>query len=80
MKIKKLTVYQLNKLREYLFTKRLMASNRDEWQKYADMSDEVSKELQVRRLGGESSVCKHIERRIENSNKRSAGRYAVYVR
>ena len=80
MKIKKLTVYQLNKLREYLFTKRLMASNRDEWQKYADMSDEVSKELQVRRLGGESSVCKHIERRIENSNKRSAGRYGVYVR
>lgn len=80
MKIKKLTVYQLNKLREYLFTKCLMASNRDEWQKYADMSDEVSKELQVRRLGGESSVCKHIERRIENSNKRSAGRYGVYVR
>ncbi|TGA94999.1 MULTISPECIES: hypothetical protein [Lactobacillus] len=80
MKIKKLTVYQLNKLRGYLFTKRLMASNRDEWQKYADLSDEVSKELQVRRLGGESSVCKHIERRIENSNKRSAGRYGVYVR
>ncbi|OYR87145.1 hypothetical protein [Lactobacillus taiwanensis] len=80
MKIKKLTVYQLNKLREYLFTKRLMASNRDEWQKYADMSDEVSKELQVRRAGGEPNVCKHIERRIENSNKRSAGRYGVYVR
>ena len=48
MKIKKLTVDQLNKLREYLFTKRLMTSNRDEWQKYADMSDEVSKELQSR--------------------------------
>lgn len=80
MKVKKLTVDQLNKLREYLFTKRLMASNRDEWQKYADMSDEVNKELQVRRVGAEPNVCKHIERRIENSNKRSAGRYGVYVR
>lgn len=80
MKIKKLTTNQLKKLREDLFTKRLSATNKEEWQKYADMSDEVSKELQVRKLGGESSVCKHIERRIENSNKRSAGRYGVYVR
>lgn len=48
MKVKKLTVDQLNKLREYLFTKRLTASNKDEWQTYADMSDEVSKELQYR--------------------------------
>ena len=80
MKIKKLTTNQLKKLREYLFTKRLSATNKEEWQKYADMSDEVSKELQVRRLGGESSVCKHIKRGIENSNKRSAGRYGVYVR
>ncbi|PAB55485.1 hypothetical protein A3Q05_04685 [Lactobacillus johnsonii] len=80
MKIKKLTTNQLKKLREYLFTKRLRATNKEEWQKYVDMSDEVSKELQVRRLGGESSVCKHIGRRIENSNKRSAGRYGVYVR
>ena len=80
MKINKLTTNQLKKLREYLFTKRLSATNKEEWQKYADMSDEVSKELQVRRLGGESSVCKHIKRGIENSNKRSAGRYGVYVR
>ena len=80
MKIKKLTTNQLKKLREDLFTKRLSATNKEEWQKYVDMSDEVSKELQVRRLGGESSVCKHIERRIENSNKRSAGRYGIYVR
>ena len=80
MKINKLTTNQFKKLREDLFTKRLSATNKEEWQKYADMSDEVSKELQVRRLGGESSVCKHIERRIENSNKRSAGRYGVYVR
>ena len=80
MKIKKLTTNQLKKLREDLFTKRLSATNKEEWQKYVDMSDEVSKELQVRRLGGESSVCKHIEGRIENSNKRSAGRYGVYVR
>lgn len=80
MKINKLTTNQLKKLREDLFTKRLSATNKEEWQKYVDMSDEVSKELQVRRLGGESSVCKHIERRIENSNKRSAGRYGVYVR
>lgn len=80
MKIKKLTTNQLKKLREDLFTKRLSATNKEEWQKYADMSDEVCKELQVRRLGGESSVCKHIERGIENSNKRSAGRYGVYVR
>lgn len=48
MKVKKLTVDQLNKLREYLFTKRLTATSRDDWQKYADMSDEVSKELQSR--------------------------------
>lgn len=48
MKVKKLTVDQLNKLCEYLFTKRLSASNRDEWQKYVDMSDEVNKELQSR--------------------------------
>ena len=80
MKIKELTTNQLKKLREDLFTKRLSATNKEEWQKYADMSDEVSKELQVRRLGGQSSVCKHIEGRIENSNKRSAGRYGVYVR
>ena len=80
MKIKKLTTNQLKKLREDLFTKRLSATNKEEWQEYADMSDEVSKELQVRRLGGESSVCKHIKRGIENSNKRSAGRYGVYVR
>ena len=80
MKIKKLTTNQLKKLREDLFTKRLSATNKEEWQKYVDMSDEVSKELQVRRLGGESSVFKHIERRIENSNKRSTGRYGVYVR
>lgn len=50
MKIKKLTINQLKKLREYLFTKRLSATNKEEWQKYADMSDEVSKELQARIL------------------------------
>lgn len=50
MKIKKLTTNQLKKLREYLFTKRLRATNKEEWQKYVDMSDEVSKELQVRVL------------------------------
>lgn len=50
MKIKKLTTNQLKKLREYLFTKRLRATNKEEWQKYADMSDEVSKELQSRAL------------------------------
>lgn len=48
MKVKKLTVDQLNKLREYLFTKRLTVNSRDEWQKYANLSDEVSKELQSR--------------------------------
>ncbi|KXA25074.1 hypothetical protein L2302_00485 [Lactobacillus gasseri] len=50
MKIKKLTTNQLKKSREYLFTKRLSATNKEEWQEYADMSDEVSKELQVRVL------------------------------
>jgi len=50
MKIKKLTTNRLKKLREYLFTKRLSATNKEEWQKYADMSDEVSKELQARIL------------------------------
>ncbi len=50
MKIKKLTTNQLKKLRECLFTKRLSATNKEEWQKYADMSDEVSKELQARVL------------------------------
>ena len=51
MKVKKLTVNQVNKLREYLFTKRLSASNREEWQKYADMSDVVGEELQARMVG-----------------------------
>lgn len=49
MKIKKLTTNQLKKLREYLFTKRLSATNKEEWQKYADMSDEVKHELSIRR-------------------------------
>ena len=52
MKIKKLTTNQLKKLREDLFTKRLSATNKEEWQKYADMSDEVSKELQNRAVRG----------------------------
>lgn len=49
MKIKKLTTNQLTKLREYLFTKRLSATNKEEWQKYADMSDEVGHELSIKR-------------------------------
>lgn len=49
MKMNKLTTKQLKKLREYLFTKRLSATNKEEWQKYADMSDEVRHELSIRR-------------------------------
>ncbi len=49
MKIKKLTTNQLKKLREYLFTKRLSATNKEEWQKYADLSDKVRHELSIRR-------------------------------
>ena len=52
MKIKELTTNQLKELREDLFTKRLSATNKEEWQKYADMSDEVSKELQNRAVRG----------------------------
>ena len=48
MKIKKLTTNQLKKLRTYLLVERMHARSVETWQKCADMSDKVSKELQSR--------------------------------
>lgn len=50
MKINKLTTNQLKELRTYLLVERMHARSAEAWQKYADMSDKVSKELQSRAL------------------------------
>ena len=52
MKIKKLTTNQLKGLRIYLLVERMHARSAETWQKYADMSDKVSKELQNRAVRG----------------------------
>lgn len=52
MKIKKLTTNQLKELRIYLLVERMHARSAEAWQKYADMSEKVSKELQSRAVRG----------------------------
>lgn len=50
MKIKELTTNQLKELRIYLLVERMHVRSAETWQKYADISDKVSKELQSRAL------------------------------
>lgn len=48
MNIRNLSIKELHALRSYLLIERMHARSAETWQKYADMSDKVSKELQSR--------------------------------
>lgn len=48
MNIRNLSIKELQELRTYLLVERMHARSAETWQKYADMSDKVSKELQSR--------------------------------
>ena len=50
MNIRNLSIKELQTLRTYLLVERMHARSAETWQKYADMSDKVSKELQSRAL------------------------------
>lgn len=52
MKIKELTTNQLKELRIYLLVERMHVRSAETWQKCADISDKVSKELQSRAVRG----------------------------
>lgn len=48
MNIRNLSIKELQTLRTYLLIERMHTRSAETWQKYADMSDKVSKELQSR--------------------------------
>ena len=48
MNIRHLSIKELQTLRTYLLIERMHTRSAEAWQKYADMSDKVSKELQSR--------------------------------
>lgn len=50
MNVRNLSIKELQTLRTYLLVERMHARSAETWQKYADMSDKVSKELQSRAL------------------------------
>lgn len=50
MNIRNLSIKESQTLRTYLLVERMHARSAETWQKYADMSDKVSKELQSRAL------------------------------
>ena len=50
MNIRNLSIKELQTLRTYLLIERMHARSAEAWQKYADMSDKVSKELRGRAL------------------------------
>ncbi|WP_260308223.1 hypothetical protein [Lactobacillus johnsonii] len=50
MNVRNLSIKELQTLRTYLLVERMHARSAEAWQKYADMSDKVSKELQSRAL------------------------------
>lgn len=50
MNVRNLSIKELQALRTYLLVERMHARSAEAWQKYADMSDKVSKELRGRAL------------------------------
>ena len=50
MNVRNLSIKELQTLRTYLLIERMHARSAEAWQKYADMSDKVSKELRGRAL------------------------------
>ncbi len=52
MNIRNLFIKELQALRTYLLVERMHTRSAEAWQKYADMSDKVSKELQIRAVRG----------------------------